>query len=79
MGRTVINVVRTCGPIRLLYRLFGNKICLNYSFYVFHIDLNLTFKRLHMDSQVGVRFIFTLTKFKQTCSFVKRTNYLTNQ
>ena len=25
MGRTVINVVRTCGPTRLLYRLFGNK------------------------------------------------------
>ena len=34
MGRTVIYVVRTCGPTLLLYRLFGNKmfklkICLN--------------------------------------------------
>ena len=28
MGRTVINVLRTCDLTRLLYRLFGNKICL---------------------------------------------------
>ena len=48
MGRTVINAVRNCGPKRLLYRLFGNKICLNCKIFLRNMGKNIKHYKTNM-------------------------------